>query len=76
LAFFFGGFFDFWFHFFHLRVLLVARERFGLSSMAPKATMLGRYTTGLFALWSFKAGFFLISILACVKSVLDGARRV
>jgi hypothetical protein len=33
--------------------------------MAPKATMLGRYTTGLLALWSFKAGFFLISILAC-----------
>ena len=27
--------------------------------------MLGRYTTGLLALWSFKAGFFLISILAC-----------
>ncbi len=26
---------------------LVARERFELSSMAPKATMLGHYTTGL-----------------------------
>jgi hypothetical protein len=25
----------------------VARERFELSSMAPKATMLGHYTTGL-----------------------------
>ena len=26
---------------------MVARERFELSSMAPKATMLGHYTTGL-----------------------------
>jgi hypothetical protein len=26
---------------------VVARERFELSSMAPKATMLGHYTTGL-----------------------------
>ena len=30
--------------------------------------MLGRYTTGLLALWSFKAGFFLISILALVAA--------
>jgi hypothetical protein len=27
--------------------LEIARERFELSSMAPKATMLGHYTTGL-----------------------------
>jgi hypothetical protein len=55
---------------------MVARERFELSSMAPKATMLGRYTTGLLALWRFKAGFFLISVLARLLLGLGGFEAV
>ena len=53
-------------------VLMVARERFELSSMAPKATMLGHYTTGLRRRNRFvlrcgvlRTVLFLISILEC-----------
>ncbi len=47
---------------------VVARERFELSSMAPKATMLDHYTNGLlcraFGAEVLTTLFFLISILA------------
>jgi hypothetical protein len=57
---------------------MVARERFELSSMAPKATMLGHYTTGLwhsvvcaaFCYEVLRTGLFLISILACDGSMV------
>jgi hypothetical protein len=42
----------------------VARERFELSSMAPKATMLGHYTTGL----QMRFGFCVILLFFFVKS--------
>ena len=38
--------------------------------------MLGRYTTGLLALWRFKAGFFLISVLARLLLGLGGFEAV
>jgi hypothetical protein len=41
------------------RALLVARERFELSSMAPKATMLDHYTNGLLAS-SFRDLLFIV----------------
>jgi hypothetical protein len=47
---------------------MVARERFELSSMAPKATMLDHYTNGLhtcaYSAEVLTTHFYLISILA------------
>jgi hypothetical protein len=42
-------------------VILVARERFELSSRAPEAPMLGRYTTGLLV-YHQNYGFFVITL--------------